>query len=169
MRKSIFLILVMAFSYVNAQEMIIGKTSTEALKSVPHKEWYNEEYNSFSPNQGIIKELKHLFKKQDFEVEVYFGSWCSDSQREVPHLIKILKEAKFDFDNLRLIGVDRDKQVPDTSEEERARLNITNVPTIIVYQDGRELNRFVEYPQETLEEDLLKIFSKKAYKHSYQF
>jgi thiol-disulfide isomerase/thioredoxin len=113
--------------------------------------------------------LKRIFKKNDFKVEVYFGTWCSDSQREIPKVIKLLKEAKFDMNALTLIGVGRDKIVPDVSEEERKTLNITNVPTIVIYENGNEINRFVEYAQETLAEDLLMIFSQKPYKHSYQF
>jgi hypothetical protein len=45
-----------------------------------------------------------------------------------------------------------------------------NVPTIIVLdENGKELNRYVEFAQESLEEDLLKILSRQSYKHVYDF
>jgi thiol:disulfide interchange protein len=71
---------------------------------------------------------------------------------------------------LRLVAVDSNKVVTSLSEVERKSLNIINVPTIIVYDDnGDELNRYVEFAQESLEEDLLKILSREDYKHIYDF
>ncbi len=169
MKKIAFFLFLFQALSIFSQEVIIGDTSVKALEEKPYSNWYLERYQSFSSKKGVINELSEYIKNEDFTVEVYFGSWCSDSKREVPKLIKILEEADFDFSNLRLIGVDSDKIVPGISEKERQRLNITNVPTIIVYQDNKEINRFVEYAQESLEEDLLKIFSKKPYKHSYKF
>jgi thiol-disulfide isomerase/thioredoxin len=98
------------------------------------------------------------------------GTWCEDSQREFPVFIKLLDQIEFNFNNLTLVGVDEDKIVPNLSEKEREKLNVFNVPTIIVYdKNGKEVNRFVEFPQQTLEEDLLKIFSGEDYKHVYDF
>jgi thiol-disulfide isomerase/thioredoxin len=168
--KNTFIILIFFASLsAIAQDVIVGKTSVDTLKETPYNSWYTDGYKTFTPKSEVIEELKDYINNGSFNVEVYFGTWCSDSQREVPRLVKIFDKAKFDFNNLKLIGVDRDKVVPGISKEEREKLNITNVPTIIVYQNGREINRFVEFAQETLEEDLLKIFSKKPYKHSYQF
>lgn len=168
--KRIFLALVCVMAASGfAQDVIVGPTTVQSLEQSPYKSWYFDSYKSSTPKQGVIEELSEYFKSEKFEIEVYFGTWCSDSQREVPQLIKILKEADFDLQNLRLVGVDEDKIVPNVSEAKRKALDITNVPTIIVYQEGKELNRFVEYAQETLEEDLLKIISKQPYKHSYQF
>lgn len=153
---------------LSAQQNIIGKTSKKEILKSEHSSWYNKTYESYEPTPAIVEELSSLFKKNKFKVEVYFGTWCSDSKREVPKLIKLLEHSKFNFKNLKLVGVDRDKVIPGLSEEEREALNVFNVPTIIVYQNGKEINRFVEYAQESLEKDLLKIFSKKPYKNSYQ-
>ena len=35
------------------------------------------------------------------------------------------------------------------------------------YKKGEELGRYVEYPRETMEKDILKILERKSYKHSY--
>ena len=155
-------------TYSSAQDNIVGKTNkSEILKSKQHRSWFNDVYNSYQPEPETIEELIHLFKNNDFHVDVYFGTWCADSQREVPKLIKLLEEGQFNFKNLNLIGLDRDKIIPGIPEEQRKELNVFNVPTIIVYEDGKEINRFVEYARESLERDLLKIFSKTPYKNSY--
>jgi thiol-disulfide isomerase/thioredoxin len=152
---------------MSAQENIIGQTSKSELLKSEHSSWFNDVYDSYNPSPEINEQLTHLFQKNHYDIEVYFGTWCEDSQREVPKLIKLLEKSQFDFKNLRLVGVDRDKIIPNVTDDKRESLNVFNVPTIIVYQDGKELNRFVEYAQESLEEDLLKIFSKKNYKNSY--
>ena len=92
------------------------------------------------------------------------GTWCEDSQRETPNFIKILKQVDFDFNNLELITVNREKITPQGLEN---GLNITNVPTFIFYKDGKEINRIVEFPIESLEEDMINILTNKDYKHAY--
>ncbi len=147
---------------------IIGETNKKEILESKHQSWFEENYKVYSPSPESLTELNEIFENENFNVEVYFGTWCSDSQREVPRLIKLLEMSDFNFDNLLLIGVGRDKKVPNISEKQSQKLNITNVPTIVVYQNGKEINRFVEYAQESLEQDLIKIFSKDTYKHSYQ-
>lgn len=169
MNKILLTLTLFAVYCTVAQDIIIGKTNTQDVKENAYKNWYNSGYESYQPSAEILKELSPLFEKNNFKVEVYFGTWCTDSQRELPKLIKLLEKADFDMKNLTLIGVDEDKIVPDVSDKKRQELDITNVPTIIVYQDNKEINRFVEYAQESLEKDILKIFSKAPYKHSYQF
>ena len=56
------------------------------------------------------------------------------------------------------------KQSPNHEEHGS---NIMRVPTLIVYENNTELNRFVEYPAESIEKDLLKLISRKEYLHSY--
>ena len=92
------------------------------------------------------------------------GTWCGDSKREVPRFYKILDETNFDQDDFELITVNRRKKTPDNLQE---GYNIIRVPTFIFYKDGEEVGRYVEYPRETLEKDILKIVTGEPYKHSY--
>ena len=164
------LITLFVCNYSIAQDSdIIGKTNKEQILKSEHQSWFEDNYSSYNPNPESIEQLTHLFKSNDFKIVVYFGTWCSDSQREVPRLIKLLEDSNFNFKNLQLIGVNEYKDVPNATPQEKETLNITNVPTIIVYENGQEINRFVEYAQESLEKDLIKIFSKQPYKHSYQY
>ena len=45
--------------------------------------------------------------------------------------------------------------------------NITNTPTIIFNKEDIEINRIVEFPMESLEDDILKILNDEDYKHVY--
>ncbi|WP_445159275.1 thioredoxin family protein [Mesohalobacter salilacus] len=168
--KYLFIVVFLISNFTFSQDNnLVGELKKEDILSSEHKKWFDENYDNYKPQPETIEQLKHLFKNNNFNIEVYFGTWCSDSQREIPRLLKLLEKSGFNFNNLKLVGVDRSKIVPNISEKKQEALNITNVPTIIVYQNNKEINRFVEYAQESLEKDLLKIFSKQPYKHSYQY
>ena len=52
-------------------------------------------------------------------------------------------------------------------EEFEKGLNITNVPTFIFYKNGKEVNRIVESPRVSLEQDMIDIINGNNYKHIY--
>jgi thiol-disulfide isomerase/thioredoxin len=166
--KYIFIAIVLFSFEMNAQnDILIGETSKEELKSNSNFSWFDDYYKSYEVDSSLLKPIKKLLDDHNYKLEVYFGTWCTDSQREVPSLIKVLDQINFDYNNLKMIAVDEDKIVPNLSDEQRQKLNIEYVPTIIVFKDGKEVNRYVEYARETLEKDLVKILSQQPYKHSY--
>jgi hypothetical protein len=63
---------------------------------------------------------------------------------------------EFDYKNLTLICVDRDKKAPETIVE---NLKVEKVPTFIFYKGNDELGRIIEVPADLLEKDMLKIIS----------
>lgn len=126
-----------------------------------YKEWFDSRYEEYTTNKQVVSEIsKHIHQ---LTIKVFMGTWCEDSQREMPKFYKILDETKFDVSYLQLICVDRTK----TYENQEKTLNIFRIPTIIFYKNGKEIGRFVEYPRESLEKDILKIVSGQPYKHSY--
>ena len=82
------------------------------------------------------------------------GTWCSDSRREVPRIIKILDQLDFDENNLQLINLDRKKQSPNSEEKDKT---IKFVPTFILSKNEIEIGRIIEFPIVTLESDILNI------------
>ena len=98
-------------------------------------------------------------------IKVFMGTWCSDSQREVVALYKILKETEFDISKLEVIALSQEKDTPNHLEK---GFNIEYVPTIIFYKNEIEIGRYVELAQDTLEKDMLAILNETGYKHSYE-
>ncbi|MEH6705595.1 MAG: thioredoxin family protein [Galbibacter orientalis] len=143
-------------------DILVGYHTREDLEKEPHNEWFVNTYNEYKVAPEIINSLKPLVK--NLEIKIFMGTWCSDSQREVPHFFKIMDEADYAYKNLTLITMTREKTTPENLEE---GLNITNVPTFIFYKDGKEMNRIVEYTIETLEKDMLNILEGKEYKNPY--
>ncbi len=142
--------------------MLIGKANRNGLEMDAFKEWFNPGYQDYKADPETLEKLRPLLK--DVSILLFMGTWCEDSQRDVPHLYKILDEAGFDESNLTLITVSEEKTTPQGFEDGK---DISNVPTIIFYQNEKELGRIVEYPIETLEKDMLAILSGKDYKHAY--
>jgi len=142
--------------------MLLGPANEEGLQQAPFNSWYTTTYADYKVNDSLIALLKPELK--DVSIKLFMGTWCEDSQRETPSFYKILDASNFNLDNLQLTAVDRDKVTPQKLEE---NLNITNVPTIIFYKDGEEMNRIVEYPIESLEQDILHILTNQPYKNAY--
>lgn len=116
------------------------------------KAYFSEEYKYYEPNQEVINSLGS--KLNDFDITIVLGTWCGDSQYQVPCLFKVLDQLNYDEGKLTIIAVNRDKK---TINADISDLNIKYVPTIIVYKKGKEVGRIIESPNESLEEDLLKI------------
>ena len=101
------------------------------------------------------------------EIICVMGTWCGDSEREVPRFWKILQEA--DNSNLTLahfaVGRASDEKARKLmveigfDESLRDVYNVELVPTFIFYRGDRELGRIIEPPVGTLEGDAAEILT----------
>ncbi len=167
MKKYIILIFLTITSYMlNAQEInkivydeqaeeniLIGYCDKEGFNDDDFNYWFQDEYNHYS----IDKETLELLNSDLFpmmQIKVIMGTWCGDSQREIPRIIKILDHLDYNFKNLTIIGVDKNKKAEGTEVDQ---LNINFVPTIIFYIEDKEIGRIIESPSESLEKDITNI------------
>ena len=97
-------------------------------------------------------------------LKLFLGTWCEDSEREVPGMIKLLESSGFDFSKIDIYAVTEEKNTPENYEKD---LNIINVPTLIFFKNNKEINRFVEFPNISLAKDLENIIQGKEYKNPY--
>jgi len=134
------------------KEVLIDYCDRTGLESGEFGTYYTLEYEDSSLNDSLVKLIGS--KINDFDITIVFGSWCSDSEQQVPHFYKILDQAGYDDSQLKIIAVNRQKKADEVHIED---LQIELVPTFIIYQNGKEIGRIVETPVETLEEDLWQI------------
>jgi hypothetical protein len=133
----------------------VGKINRSIFFNHSNKETYEPEYEKYVPNADAVKYIKS--QKGKFQIKMVMGFWCDDSKLYVPRLIKALDVAKWDTDEndqLKIFAVDKNKEA---GFEGYKSLNITKVPTIIVYYNDREIGRIEEIPKVSVEEDLVKI------------
>ena len=82
------------------------------------------------------------------------GSWCVDTQRELPRFFKIMNSMGVPNNQIEMIMVDENKK---TAAFNISVIQVSNIPTFIFFKDGKELGRIIEKPQITLEDDLAKL------------
>jgi tetratricopeptide (TPR) repeat protein len=147
---------------------LLGICSAKDLEQNPYAVWYKPNYEGYTPAADIVTQLKRL-RLEKFTLKIVFGSWCGDSKRELPRMMKVLNAVGFPENNIQLIGVyDSMKVYKQAPKREERGLNIYRVPTFIVYKKDKEIGRIVEYPTESLERDLFKIISGQRYVHNYR-
>lgn len=135
---------------IKGQEMLYGETSREQI-FFDYPEW-EKGYQSFHPDEAITAGLSG--KGDGVRVEIFYGTWCGDSRREVPHFFKIADAANLQFDNVTLWAVDRSKKVDGDRAD---RMNIRRVATFIFFRGNEEIGRIIERPKASLEADMLQI------------
>ena len=149
--KSLLLLFFPISLLAQSEEVILTGPFEETLFNYSWaKEWKLNEKN-YQPDSIQMEKLRKVSAGNDFHCEVYLGTWCDDSKIHVPAWFKLnsLLHLKSEY-----IGVDRNKQCPLT---DCSSWNITLLPTIVVFKDGKEIGRIVETPKKSMEFALLEI------------
>jgi thiol-disulfide isomerase/thioredoxin len=126
-------------------EHFVGEISEQQL--LADYETFSQSYNTYE----ISAEQKTQIKSWPAEltIDVYFGTWCPDSQREVPRLLKALQ---FNEQvHVSLIALDFKKSDPKGLAKNAA---VTHTATFVVKVSGNEIGRIVEKPKTNLVEDI---------------
>ncbi|MGB1262633.1 MAG: thioredoxin family protein [Cognaticolwellia sp.] len=134
-----------ANSHGEADAMAIGEISQQQLMA-SHKV-FSQGYQAFQLSPDEMAEMKRW--PSDLHVEVYFGTWCHDSQREVPKFLKMLTE-KPSLSH-RLIALDYQKSEPNGSAKSH---DIKFTPTFVIYQNNQEIGRVIERPTVSIAADI---------------
>ena len=128
------------------QSDFLGEVSAEQL--LAQSPTFQDEYESYQPSE---KELAAVASLQDDSLVVLFGTWCHDSQREVPRLLKTFDLSGLDVPKLTLVAVDTKKNDPQGLAKKYA---LKYTPTFVLLKGDKELGRVIERPKMSLTEDL---------------
>ncbi|AFU99477.1 thioredoxin family protein [Simiduia agarivorans] len=138
----VMLIWVCASVQADDQPPLIGEVSAQAILSLPAFERH------YAQSEPVLLDEELRAFLTGAELVVLFGTWCHDSEREVPRLMRVLEQGDF---SVRYIAISRDKSEPMVAVE-RHQLQFT--PTLVVYHNGVEAGRIIETPEHTWLEDL---------------
>lgn len=151
----------------NGNPMLIGQCTKKGLQQQPFSTWFDKNYNDYKIDQGTADQLKPKLEGKTFTL--FLGTWCGDSQREVPRMIRLLEYCGIKPNRLKLVMVsNHDSMIKQSPAHEERGLNIHRVPTLLVYNGTAELGRIVEEPVKSLEKDLLAIVSGEPYATNYK-
>lgn len=102
--------------------------------------WFADNSRSYKPDTSVVAALASA--KQRIHLVIFGGTWCEDTQNVLPKFFKIQEQSGFPDGRITFFGVDRSKKTIGGIAD---AFGITNVPTIIVMQNGKEIGRVVEY------------------------
>lgn len=89
-----------------------------------------------------------------YRILTVLATWCSDSDREIPRLHKVLEEVGGNHFSHVMIGVDRTRRVgdPEVVTDLGGNPVVDRVPTVVVIdEEGLEIGRFVESADQPIE------------------
>ena len=122
------------------EKTIKGHIPRMLLETDTSFNWYSPTYKNYKARPDALQQLQK--QKDSIEIVVFMGTWCEDSHFIVPQLIALLDSAQFPKEKLSLIGTDRNKKTVGRLSE---ALHVTLVPSILVFKNGKEMGRIVEY------------------------
>lgn len=164
MRSAFILFLLTAVSFTAAANdsvlVITGPVKRHVFFTDPIiKTWFLPGYNNYHPADSTIDKVRSALQQHaSLKVAVIFGSWCGDSKKEVPRLVKVLDVIGVDTANVNFIGVDRKKKSP---RRDILHYKISRVPTVVItYTLGEkiiQMGRITEHPKVSFEDEILKI------------
>jgi thiol-disulfide isomerase/thioredoxin len=120
-------------------------TRAQLFEAYPAFQAQYDDYDVGDISSVMVAELR---------IEVLFATWCHDSEREVPRLLKILETAGVESSAVELVALDFNKTEP----KGRAALQgLEYTPTFVFLVAGEEIGRIVERPDTSLEAALANI------------
>ena len=117
---------------------IVAKSDIAA--NVAFTSWYGTNQNGYKPDTSVTNAMANT--KDKVQYVVFGGTWCGDTQFILPKFFKLQEQSGLSESHLSLYAVDRNKKTLGNIAD---AFKITNVPTIIVMKDGKEVGRVVEY------------------------
>jgi tetratricopeptide (TPR) repeat protein len=170
MKKIVVLGLVLSIANLahgQKRDYLFGLVTRDSLMKPNHVGWFTRGYENYQPDNAILEKLKKLPLKE-YTFEIFFGSWCGDSRRDVPRFIKITDMLGVPAAHVKLIAVGLDDQYKQAPGGETNNRGIYRVATFVVSKQGKEINRITEHAVHTLEHDLLDILTMNSYVSNYR-
>jgi len=137
--------------------VLLGSVQWPELAEIPG---WQEEYAAAQPDAAALDRLASA--EGSYRIVTVLGSWCDDSQREVPRLIKILDRLDAPVFSHEMIGVDRTRRIVDSelALDAGVERTVDRVATFVVFDnDGIELGRVIENPEKPIEELLVEFLT----------
>jgi len=137
------------------QIILEGRVQKKQLAEYKKLNWFTPNYQSYKPDTAILKLLNA--KTEGICFIMFGGTWCSDTQRELPKFLSLLEHLQIGSNRYEMWMLDMKKESKYVNQK---IFDIQYVPTFLVFKEGKEIGRIIEKPKQSLELDLLEILSK---------
>ncbi|HEV7620376.1 MAG TPA: thioredoxin family protein [Flavisolibacter sp.] len=152
MKKQLLVISVLFFSlsvFAQSPELSRDEEGNKVVKGFITKRdlatdtsfsWFGKNQQGYVPDQIALKALRA--NKDSINILAFGGTWCDDTKFILPKFFVLADAAGLSQDRITVLGVDHNKKTVQHLSE---TFNITNVPTIIIMKNGKEIGRVIEY------------------------
>ena len=127
----------------SADKVLKGYINRGVLERDTAFKWFAENLKYGTADANAVE----AFKKNaaNFSVVIFGGTWCHDTQNLLPVFYRLVDKSGYPESKVTIVAVDRAKTAPDDLQK---TYNVTNVPTFIILEKGKEIGRVVEYGKE---------------------
>ncbi len=129
---------------------LVGPVTKEEILANDHI--YDIYIDRYKPDEEAVGYLSAY--QDSVQLMVFVGSWCRESKKYIPGLMKTLELAKAENIGVQYISVDRQKKFPESFLN---KFDIKYIPTVLVLKGTTEVGRIVEKPHQLIETDLVQI------------
>ncbi|MEP6676565.1 MAG: thioredoxin family protein [Ferruginibacter sp.] len=124
----------------NQQKVLRGFINKYLVMNDTAFKWYQPNQSAYVPDTVVLNSMEKNKGKVQFVL--FGGTWCEDTQFILPKFFKLQEMSGISDDQLTFFGVNENKKSLGHITE---AFGVTNVPTIIVMKDNKEVGRVVEY------------------------
>ena len=143
---------------INDEQILVGEINWDGLTNPPYDDWFTPTYLSYQVDSTTLTALDS--RLEDIEILMFMGTWCEDSRVETPQFYRILDHLGYNLSGMTVVALERlESRELVSPQHEEADYNISHVPTFIFIRDGKEIGRITEYPEKTLEKDMVRIIT----------
>ena len=125
----------------NQQKVLRGIINKYLVMNDTAFSWYRPNQQFFTPDTATLNVFEKA-KSSKIQFVIFGGTWCEDTQFILPKFFKLQEMTGLPDDQVTFFGVNEEKKSLGHIAE---AFGITNVPTIIVMKDNKEIGRVVEY------------------------
>jgi len=143
------------YTYTNEGQgpVLNGIVTKYILQNDSSFKWYATNQAGYTPDAGALRAMEAA--KNNVQFVIFGGTWCGDTRNILPKFFKLQEASGVADKHISFFAMDRSKKTIGNVGD---AFKITNVPTIIVMRDGKEIGRVVEYGKSgSFDKDLAEI------------
>lgn len=134
---------------ITIRQTLVGEVAPEII--LAHSPDYVLRKKAYTPKAKAISYLGSYKKKTD--IVVMFATWCSTCKVVLPRIMRVLGDANNPHFTIRYIGIAMGGNEPAEELERYGH----DYPALIVYQNGKEVDRIVGDPPGAIEDAFVNI------------
>lgn len=106
----------------------------EKLRFTPGYEWYDVEFQKYTPNQATISQIKTILSNKDFNYYIFVNPSCActGTQKQFPSIMKVLIEAGVTENKLEIYSMLK----TTNNHPYKNKLKINELPSFFIVKDS---------------------------------